>query len=76
MHECYFRDASSEWAQKTGHTWTSRMVEVASGSKPKKLLLTHINPLETVDDPVDIAAVRAGLDCEVVMAVDELTVEF
>ena len=58
MHECYFRDKASHWAIKTGHTWTSRVAEVAAASKPKKLLLTHINPIETSEDPVNIEVIR------------------
>ena len=44
-HECYFDDSMQKWAEKTGHSWTSRVTEVAIRAKPKKLLLTHINPL-------------------------------
>lgn len=76
MHECYFRDTSAEWAQKTGHSWTSRVTEVATASEPKKLLLTHINPLERSDDPVDIATIRDQLDSEVMLATDGLELEF
>ena len=52
MHECYFRNADAAWAEKTGHSWTDRVIEVASKSKPHQLLLTHINPIETVSDPL------------------------
>lgn len=76
MHECYFRDSAEEWALKTGHSWTSRVAEVASRSKPAKLLLTHINPLEMSEDPIDIEAVRSRVDCEVVLAEDNLSVDF
>lgn len=76
MHECYFRDDAQEWAIKTGHSWTSRVVEVAGKSKPKKLLLTHINPIEKSDDPVDIESIRARVDGEVILATDGLKLEF
>jgi ribonuclease BN (tRNA processing enzyme) len=76
LHECYFRDDASEWAQKTGHSWTSRVAEVAAASKPKKLLLTHINPLVTSDDPVDIESIRSRVESEVQVATDGLKVEF
>lgn len=76
MHECYFRDPASEWAIKTGHSWTSRVAEVAAASMPKKLLLTHINPLENSDDPIDIEAIRARVEGEVTLATDGLVVEF
>ncbi|WP_372719002.1 MBL fold metallo-hydrolase [Novipirellula sp.] len=76
MQECYFRDASAEWAKKTGHCWTSRVAEVAKLIQPKQLLVTHINPLETSEDPVDLDVIRNAVDCPVVLAEDEMTIEF
>ncbi len=76
MHECYFRDSAKEWALKTGHSWTSRVAEVASLSQPAKLLITHINPIEKSDDPVDIAAIQRRVDGEVMMAEDCLSLDF
>lgn len=76
MHECYFRDDAAEWAQKTGHSWSSRVAEVASGSDPAKLLLTHINPLERSSDPVDIERIRDAVSAEVLLAHDGLSLEF
>jgi ribonuclease Z len=76
MHECYFRDSASEWALKTGHSWSSRVAEVAAASKPKKLLLTHINPLEASDDPVELESIQAKVESEVILATDGLTIEF
>jgi ribonuclease BN (tRNA processing enzyme) len=76
MHECYFRDSAKPWAIKTGHSWTSRVAEVAALSDPSKLLLTHINPLEESDDPVDIESIRRRVSGEVILAADGLTLEF
>ena len=76
MHECYFRDSAAEWAQKTGHSWSSRVAEVAANSQPKKLLITHINPLEDSEDPVDLPTIRAKVKGDVMLAVDEMIVEF
>ncbi len=76
MHECYFRDDDEQWARKTGHSWSSRVAEVAAASNPKKLLLTHINPLEMSDDPVDIESIRAKVDSEVFLATDGMTLDF
>ena len=61
LHECYFRNESAEWAEKTGHSWTDRVVEVAAKSHPKHLLLTHINPLEASDEPVEIDEIESKL---------------
>lgn len=76
MHECYFRDSAAEWAQKTGHSWTGRVIEVTTAAKPKKLLLTHINPIETSEDPVDLQSIRSSVDCEVVLAADQMVIDF
>ncbi len=76
MHECYFRDSAAEWAQTTGHSWTGRVIEVSAAAKPKKLLLTHINPIELSDDPVDLDSIRSSLECEVVLAADQMVVDF
>jgi ribonuclease BN (tRNA processing enzyme) len=76
MHECYFRDSAKDWALKTGHSWTSRVAEVASKCEPAKLLLTHINPLEMSQDPVDIESIRRRVASEVILATDGLTLDF
>jgi ribonuclease Z len=76
IHECYFRDSHRELAQKTGHTYVSRLIEVASKVQPKKLLVTHVNPLEESDDPVDLEVMASQVDCEVVLATDQLVLSF
>ncbi len=76
LHECYFRDNNQEWALKTGHCWTSRLIEVAQQCKPRRLLVTHVDPLDTSADPVDLARMRSELDCEVILAEDCLTLDF
>ncbi|MGI9472055.1 MAG: MBL fold metallo-hydrolase [Rubripirellula sp.] len=76
MHECYFRDSAAEWATKTGHSWTSRVIDVALASKPKSLLLTHVNPLETETDPVDSEMMREKLGVKVTVAEDGMLLDF
>lgn len=76
VHECSFRDHESAWAEQTGHSWPTRVADVAAATKPRKLLLTHINPLEPADDPIDAASIRDQVECEVVLAADELVVDF
>lgn len=76
IHECYFRDDAEAWALKTGHSWSSRVAEVTAAAQPKKLLLTHINPLETSDDPVDIESIRGKVESEVIVATDGLELDF
>jgi len=76
MHECYFRNAAAQWAQKTGHSWTDRVVEIAILNTPKKLLLTHINPLEEDSSPVEHDLIREQIEAETVIAQDGMEVEF
>ncbi len=75
MHECYFLDKEQEWALKTGHCWTTRAAQIAKRGKVKKLLLTHINPLATGDDPVEIAKAREIFP-ESHIATDHAVIEF
>lgn len=76
IHECYFPDSNSQWAETTGHSWTSRVVEVAKGSQPKQLLLTHLNPSEESLPESEVTKLRQQLDADVVVASDHLCVEF
>jgi ribonuclease BN (tRNA processing enzyme) len=76
MHECYFRDSLEKFAIKTGHCWTSRLIEVVQKCRPKRLLVTHVNPLELASDPVDLERIRDAVDCEVVLAEDDLSLDF
>lgn len=74
VHECYFPDRMAEHARKTGHSWTSAVAELALAAGVKRLVLTHVNPLDPRPDPVelDAAAVRfAGA----VVAQDGMAVE-
>lgn len=76
IHECYFRDSQADWAVKTGHSWTGRVAQIAAAIDPDRLLLTHINPLEPGDDPVDRAQIADSFSGELLVARDGLVVEF
>ncbi|TWT71700.1 ribonuclease Z [Crateriforma conspicua] len=76
VHECYFRDTHRQWAEKTGHSWTSRIAELAALIRPQRLLLTHINPLDESVDPVDSENIRKTFYGELMIAQDGLKVSF
>lgn len=76
MHECFFRDGDRQWAEKTGHSWASRVGEVAAAVQPRQLLLTHVNPGDGADDPADRAAIQTRMEGPVVWAEDNLVVDF
>ena len=59
IHECYFPDGYEELATKTGHSCTSHVAEVARRVNAKQLLLTHFNPLDVTDDPIDLNKARS-----------------
>jgi ribonuclease BN (tRNA processing enzyme) len=59
VHECYFSDANAEWAERTGHSWTTPVAQVAREAGVGRLVLVHINPLYTDDDPIGLDVARA-----------------
>src|SRR4051794_20362192 len=75
VHECNFRDDQHEWAEKTGHSFTTAVAEVAKAAGAKRLLLTHFDPLDDADDPIDLAAARRIFPAAE-LGVDRMAVEF
>jgi len=59
VHECYFSDAQAEWAERTGHSCTTPVAQVARKAEVGRLVLVHINPLCTGDDPIGLPTARA-----------------
>jgi ribonuclease BN (tRNA processing enzyme) len=59
IHECYFPDSLEEWASKTGHSTTSKVLKVAADAGVERLILVHVDPRSTGDDPLGIDAVRS-----------------
>lgn len=64
LHECNFHDHQVKWAELTGHCYLDRVAQVSAQTKPKRVLLTHINPIDELtldpDDP------RFEMPCEIV----------
>jgi ribonuclease Z len=58
IHECYFPDGQEEFAEITGHSCATPVAEVACAAKVGRLLLVHVNPASTADDPIGIDTVR------------------
>ncbi len=59
IHECYFSDDMAQWSRTTGHSNTTRVAELARQAAVGRLILVHINPLATGEDPVGIERARA-----------------
>jgi len=75
VHECNFRDDQREWAEKTGHSFTTAVAQVAANAGAKRLVLTHFDPLDDTDDPIDLAAARRIFPATE-LGVDHMAVEF
>jgi ribonuclease BN (tRNA processing enzyme) len=58
IHECYFPDTQAEWAEKTGHSWTTPVAQVAKQADVGRLILVHVDPLNESDDPIGIDVAR------------------
>lgn len=59
IHECYFPDDMTEWCEKTGHSHTSQVAELARTAGVGRLVLTHIDPQQAGDDPIGLTTARA-----------------
>ncbi len=59
VHECYFPDNQAAWAEKTGHSHTTPVAQVAKACGAKRLILVHMDPASTDDDPIDLQTARA-----------------
>lgn len=59
IHECYFPDELADWALKTGHSAATPVAEVARDAGVGRLLLVHVDPQRSDDDPIGLANVRA-----------------
>jgi ribonuclease Z len=75
VHECYFRDDQAEWARKVGHSHVTPVLQVAQRAAVKRLVLVHLNPLSTADDPIGLDAVRAIFP-NTILGEDRMELEF
>jgi ribonuclease Z len=75
IHECYFPDGYEELAIKTGHSCLSPVLEVARAAQVKRLVLIHVNPLASDDDPLGLDLI-ANPGLPVSIAYDLQRIEF
>ena len=59
LHECYFPDDWADWAAKVGHSHTTPVAQVAKAADVGRLVLVHLNPMSTDDDPIGLDVARA-----------------
>lgn len=60
IHECYFPDDMQDWAEKTGHSYLSQVLDLACNTDPAQLVLTHMDPRIALPEPFDLATARGG----------------
>ncbi len=59
VHECYFSDELVDLAEKTGHSHTTPVAQVAKAAGVGRLVLVHLNPLVDGPDPIGLDVARA-----------------
>lgn len=58
VHECNFDDDMADWAETTGHSTLTPVVQVAAKAGVGRLVLVHVNPLAPQDEPLDLKHAR------------------
>ncbi len=58
IHECYFPDTRAELSEKTGHSNTTPVAELARDAGVGRLVMVHIDPHRPGDDPIGIDTAR------------------
>ena len=58
VHECYFPDGFERHARLTGHSTATAVAKAARQSNAKELILVHVNPIDNVVDPINLASVQ------------------
>ncbi|MCA9079411.1 MAG: metal-dependent hydrolase [Planctomycetaceae bacterium] len=58
VHECYFSDEQIELAQRTGHSCVSMVTQLAQRVGAGQLVLVHMDPTRTDNNPVNITQAR------------------
>jgi ribonuclease BN (tRNA processing enzyme) len=59
IHECYFPDEHARWAEKTGHSFTTAVAHAARDAGVGRLLLVHVDPQRSENDPIGLGVARA-----------------
>lgn len=75
LHECYFPDGWQEHAETTGHSTTTAVAENAKAAGVGRLILVHVNPFESKDDPVGLQVAR-NIFPDTELGRDRMEIEF
>lgn len=75
IHESNFSNGDEEFAQQTGHSTPQPVATMAKEAEVGQLILTHLDPTLTGDDPLEIETVRA-LFPKTTVATDMMEIDF
>lgn len=75
IHECYYPDAQAKLAKKLGHSNATPVAQVARAAGVKRMVLVHLNPLSTSDDPIGLDTARAIFP-NTILGEDRMELEF
>ncbi len=75
LHECYFSDEQAQFAEITGHSCATPVAEVARAAEVGRLILVHVAPFSTDDDPIGLARAQEVFP-QTELAEDGLEIEF
>jgi ribonuclease Z len=75
IHECYFPDDYAEFARETGHSYTTPVAKLARRAGVRRLVLVHLNPAATEEDPIGLDVARAIFPATA-LGEDRMEVEF
>ncbi|UUO06338.1 MBL fold metallo-hydrolase [Blastopirellula sp. J2-11] len=75
LHECYFTDGVDDFAETTGHSCVTPVAQVAQAAGVGRLVLTHVNPLDDIADPIGIE-IAQKIFPNTILAEDEMVIEF
>ncbi|NOY40884.1 MAG: metal-dependent hydrolase [Planctomycetes bacterium] len=75
IHECHFGDDMSQQAELTGHSCLTPVARVAAQAEVGRLVLVHINPLNSDDGELDLDSVRSVFP-RIEIGTDNLELDF
>jgi ribonuclease Z len=75
IHECYYPDSQADLARKLGHSHTTAVAQVARKAGVKRLVLVHLDPLSTADDPIGLDTARSIFP-NTILGEDRMALEF
>jgi ribonuclease BN (tRNA processing enzyme) len=75
VHECNFSDVQQPWAERTGHSFSTAVAQVAAAAGVGRLLLVHLDARSQSPDPVGLEHMRK-LFPSIDLGEDGLVIEF